>query len=103
MSFTCGHTLHKMLTELAAYLDGFVSREAYDAVVKERDDLRLYAAQCSLNADNANISLGCACEELKEMREAFGLVSTLAPLDGKAVTVTIQSTETNSSKSKEPK
>jgi len=79
MSFTCGHTLHKMLTELAAYLDGFVSREAYDAVVKERDDLRLYAAQCSLNADNANISLGCACEELKEMREAFGLVSTLAP------------------------
>ena len=68
MSFTCGHTLHKMLTELAAYLDGFVSREAYDAVVKERDDLRLYAAQCSLNADNANISLGCACEELKENR-----------------------------------
>jgi len=28
---------------------------------------------------------------------------SLAPLDGKAVTVTIQSTETNSSESKEPK
>ena len=51
----------------------------YDAVVKERDDLRNYASQCSLNADNANTSLGCACDELKEMREAFGLVSTLAP------------------------
>ena len=45
----------------------------------ERDDLRNYASQCSLNADNANTSLGCACDELKEMREAFGLVSTLAP------------------------
>jgi len=48
-----------------------VPAAAYDAVVKERDDLRLYAAQCSLNADNANISLGCACEELKEMRDAL--------------------------------
>jgi hypothetical protein len=36
--------------------------------VKERDDLRLYASQCSLNADNANTSLNCACEELKAMR-----------------------------------
>ena len=37
-------------------------------MVKERDDLRAYAAQCSLNADNANISLQCACDELATMQ-----------------------------------
>ena len=34
----------------------------------ERDDLRNYASQCSLNADNANTALSCACDELETMR-----------------------------------